>query len=1024
MLRSHANKATAAVMTQSLVAGGASQQVRHYTDAKTVRAPHKFEQFSYPENAAFMENLLTAFEKDAESVDASWRPILSELASADPDQALLESFQRPVNVLDETLSDRDRINNMKLAWMIRAYEVRGHHMGTYDPLGMYQADLDNTIPVALEPSAFGFSEKDLSREFQVNFGASFGGMITSGTTKMKLSDICAKLREVYCGDIGFEFMDTGYFDVRNWFRNEIFSTSKTPAPEVRLRNLNEVVKACGFEKFLHTKYSTHKRFGLDGAESLIPAMNAAIDEAANMGMESCYMGMPHRGRLNVLVNVCGKPLQTIFNEFEGRTPADEVIGTGDVKYHLGITKTRTTASGKVVNVNLMANPSHLECVNPLVIGRTRQRQHISKDKDLTKNVPLLLHGDAAFSGQGVCYETMGLSDLECFHVGGTIHIVVNNQIGFTTDPIQSRSAKYCTDLAKVNNAPVIHVNGDNVDQVVRAARMAARFRQTFKRDIIIDLVCYRRNGHNESDVPMFTQPLMYSKIKTQPVLVDKYGAQLVDDEVITKDEFEKRVRQYSDVVKKAHSEAMTEDSNFVKVHDAEKEGIKAARIEGSKTTGLKIDQLVHIGERLTTLPEGFKPHPKAEGPIKKRREAVEAGVGIEWCLAEQMALGAMAQEGFHVRLTGQDVERGTFSQRHAAFTDVETGDKFFPLKTISEKQGTVRVANSSLSEFGVCGFETGYAVSNKDAFVMWEAQFGDFANGAQVIFDQFLSSGEAKWNKQSGLTISLPHGYDGQGPEHSSSRVERFLQMTDDSHQLPADFNIDAEGQALLDLCENRIAATNWQVCYPSTPANYFHMLRRQLARDFRKPLIFLFAKSGVRDPNLSTMAEMGPNTAFNHTYVSHASGPADKMVDAEIERVYFCSGQVERKLKAVLAARNKDIKDDSQKLGRNVAFVRLEQIAPFPFEQVAQAMRRFDKATDGKVEFSWLQEEAKNMGAWSYIRPRFREILTKVFGKTEGAARINYVGRIAAASPAVGQESMHNKEEKAIFDTVFRELA
>eukprot|EP00658_Telonema_sp_P-2_P003329 TRINITY_DN11226_c0_g1_i6.p1 TRINITY_DN11226_c0_g1~~TRINITY_DN11226_c0_g1_i6.p1 ORF type:complete len:730 (+),score=248.72 TRINITY_DN11226_c0_g1_i6:56-2245(+) len=717
-----------------------------------------------------------------------------------------------------------------------------------------------------------------------------------------------------------------------------------------------------------------------------------------------------------------------FQAEDGIRDAQESRGLGDVykrqvKYHLGITKSRTTTSGKVVNVNLMANPSHLECVNPLVIGRTRQRQHMGKDKDLTKNVPILLHGDAAFSGQGVCYETMALCDLECFHVGGTIHIVVNNQIGFTTDPIQSRSAQYCTDLAKVNNAPVIHVNSDNVDQVVRAARMAARFRQTFKRDIVIDLVCYRRNGHNESDVPMFTQPVMYTKIKSHPVLVDHYGKQLVGDEVLSKEDFEKRVRQYNDVVKKAHNEALS-DGNFVKVHDAEKEGKKVVRVEGSKTTGLKEDVLTFIGERVTALPDSFKPHPKADGPLKKRRAAIESGTGIEWCLAEQMALGSIAQEGIHVRVTGQDVERGTFSQRHSAFTNVETGEKYIPLKHVSDKQATVHIANSSLSEFGVSGFETGYAVSNKNVFVMWEAQFGDFANGAQVIFDQFLCSGEAKWNQQSVLTVSLPHGYDGQGPEHSSARVERFLQSCDDDHSLPADFNINATGQELLDLTENRCSEINWQVCYPSTPANYYHMLRRQVTRDFRKPLIFLFAKSGVRDPNVSTLAEMGPNTAFNHTYVSHAAGPIEKMADEEIERVYFCSGQVERKLKAVLAQKNKEIKDDSKKLGRNVAFVRLEQIAPFPFEQVAQAMQRFEKVSSGKVEFSWLQEEPKNMGAWAFIRPRMREILTKVFKKTEGAARLSYAGRIHAASPAVGHESMHNKEEKAIFDTVFRELA
>lgn len=1005
-----------AALYRRLAPGATLTAMRSATDAKTVRAPHVYEQFAASSNVEYLEHMRELYLVNKASVDETWWPILENITSASPDRALVESFSRPVDqdLSSHLVTEKDRVDNMRLAWMVRAYENTGHSIARLDPLGLYEADLDSSIPASLEPSRFGFKPEDMERSFFVTFGGalgeSFQNMVTGKSRRpMKLRDIVAKLRELHCGSIGFEFMSSGFLDLRNWFRKKIVAACEPLPVSERKEIYEDVVKACGLESFLHKKYSTLKRFGLDGAEALVPALNATLSAAAESGVEAVTLGMPHRGRLNVLVNVCGKPLKNIFNEFENKTLKSDVKGTGDVKYHLGIEKKVTTRSGKQLFVNLLANPSHLEAVNPVVLGKTCARQMYSKDTTMTRNLPILLHGDAAFAGQGPCYEVMGLCELENFHVGGTIHIVVNNQVGFTTDPIQSRSSKYCTDLSRVCNAPVLHVNGDDVDAVVKSARIALAFRQEFKRDVIIDIVCYRRYGHNESDVPQFTQPLMYAAIKKHPVLVDITGAKLVGDGVMSKEEVQLHKTEYEAYLRKEFEESAN-DNDFIKVKTPYEQANSTRytnnfELASLRETGVSLARLKDLGMKITQIPNGFTPHKTVARGIASRRAAIESGSGVEWCLAESLAFGASALENVHVRLTGQDVERGTFTQRHAVWTDYETGKKYCSLTKLANVQAPVVISNSCLSEFGVCGFELGYALENPKSLVMWEAQFGDFSNGAQVIFDQFLASGEAKWTRQCGLSISLPHGYSGAGPEHSSARVERFLQLSDDLDTVPNQFSSNSAETML----EARTSVGNWQICYPSTPANYYHMLRRQTHREFRKPLVFLFSKARLRAPNVSSLAEMATGTAFQPVI---DTGNAN----ARARKVVFCSGQIES-ICADFRAKRQTADIDPTVLN-DVVLVKLEQIAPFPWEHVAQVIIKYS-TQDPATTFVWLQEEPKNMGMWDFVRPRFQNLLRHL-GVFSPSQRLQFIGRPSAASPATGYGSVHKAEEEAIVKEVF----
>lgn len=983
---------------------------RHVTDAKTIRSPHPFEQFASTTNLEYLESSMTASEPNP-----TFQSIFDNIATASADDVLVRSYQRPEtqDLKSTTVTEKERVDNMRLVWMVRAYEKFGHHIAKLDPLGMYEADLNYSVPDCLSPERFGFTADDMERQFFVEFsssyGSSFQSFVTHESKPLKLREIIEKLKALHCTSIGFEFMSSGYGKIRDWFRDEIKKSSTPLTNEDRKEILADVVKACGFEGFLHKKYATHKRFGLDGAEALIPAMNAALNEASGTGVEAVTIGMPHRGRLNVLVNVCGKNIVKIFNEFEGKTSIEELATRGDVKYHLGMEKEVTLANGKKVFINLLANPSHLEAINPLVIGKTRARQQYTQDKDYTKNMPILLHGDAAFAGQGPCYEVMGLAELENFNVGGTLHIVVNNQIGFTTDPHQSRSTPYCTDLSRICNAPVLHVNGDDVDAVVKAARIAARFRQRFKRDVIIDLVCYRRYGHNETDAPQFTQPLMYKAIEKQPVLVDVFGKKLVAQGVLSQAELDLHRRAYETTLSEKFHEAQ-KANGFVKVVEANSSRYSnQVELQSLRETGLPLESLKDMGKKITTVPQNFTAHPIVRRTYEARNKAVESGEGVEWCLAEALAFGASSLEGIHVRLTGQDVERGTFTQRHAVMTDQTNNVKHQTLSHLAKVQAPVIISNSSLSEFGVCGFEAGYSMENPKSLVMWEAQFGDFCNGAQVIFDQFLASAESKWIRQCGLVISLPHGYSGAGPEHSSARIERFLQLSDDADHVPADlFKNDAAV-----MLEARIAEGNWQVCYPSTPANYYHMLRRQTHRGFRKPLIFFFSKARLRAPNVSSLSEMAVGTRFQPVIDTARSESA-----TTVRKVVFCSGQIES-IVADARAKVQAASGDATKHD-DVVLVKLEQIAPFPWEQVAEVMDRYETRGPGGVApvFTWLQEEPKNMGCWDFVRPRLQRLLVHK-GLLKQGERLPYIGRVAAASPATGYTSVHKDEEKTIVDQV-----
>ena len=993
---------------------------RRFTDAQKVTTPHPYDQFVQGDNMEYIEELKTQYLANKKSVDPSWHAILENLTSGNPDGSLVESFQRPTSSTSGgamySVTEKERVDNMRLAWMIRAYEKEGHHIAELDPLNLFQADLDYEVPDYLEPKSFGFDDTDLDRYFLVSGSNSWMTLIQAKSPheecRLKLRDIIQRMKEAYGSRIGFEYMGTGYQELRQWFRKQITETHfNKPSNEDRINVFRDVVKACGFETFLHKKYATHKRFGLEGAEALIPAMNTVIDECAKLGAESCIMGMPHRGRLNVLVNVCGKSLEGIFNEFAGKTSKDNMSSTGDVKYHLGIQRDVQTKSGKTVNINLLANPSHLEAVNPLVMGKTRARQMFTKDTDYTKTVPIVLHGDAAFAGQGSCYEIMGFCELESFHVGGTIHIVVNNQVGFTTDPSQSRSSPYCTDLAKVNNAPVIHVNADDINQVVRAAKIASNFRQTYKRDCIIDLVCYRRRGHNESDDPTFTQPLMYQAIAKTPVLVEKVAKELEADGVMTADQTLLLRTQYEAELSEKHSVALL-SSDFVSVtsqrnnndYAGDDDYTNSLELAALRKTAIPLDSLVGIGEKITTIPEGFTMHPTVKRTYDARRQAIQAGGGVEWCLAESLAFAALALEGVHVRVSGQDVERGTFTQRHAVVTDFKTGEKYCSLQKIAKVQASVTISNSSLSEFGVCGFEVGYAMENPKSLVVWEAQFGDFANGAQTIFDQFLASGEAKWDRQCGLCISLPHGYSGAGPEHSSARIERFLQLSDDADAIPGNFLPQKKELAL----EERIRRGNWQVCYPTTPANYYHMLRRQTHRNFRKPLIFFFSKARLRAPNVSSLKEMATGTSFQPVIDCGMLNTSGRAIPPR--KVILCSGQIGM---TVIDAHAK-MHSSANESDHNVAIARLEQIAPFPWEHVAETVDKY-LALNQDVEFEWLQEEPKNMGCWHFVRPRLQALLSSR-GK-----KVTCIGRDTAASPSTGYTSVHNYEEQQLIDAVFR---
>lgn len=876
---------------------------------------------------------------------------------------------------------------IKVMQLVRAFQVRGHFLSDLDPLGL--SSPSRVHPQELELGFYGFSEADLDRE--IDFSSVQGlealeGFVGKNRGKITLRQLYTRLKQTYCGRIGFEYMHIPYVDQCNWIRNKIETREQMVYNrEEKLQILNRLGWADHFERFLATKYNLAKRFGLEGGESVIPGLKALIDRSAELGVDSVVMGMPHRGRLNVLASVIKKPMEAILCEFQGRHDDENWLGSGDVKYHLGLSHDRPVGKdGKSIHLSLLANPSHLEAVDPVVCGKTRAKQFYKNDTEHSKVMGILLHGDAAFAGQGVVYETMGLMDLAEYSTGGTIHVVVNNQIGFTTDPVKARSTPYCTDVAKAFNAPIFHVNGDDPEAVVQAHELAAEWRSKFKRDVVLDVVCYRKHGHNEVDEPSFTQPLMYQKVAKKTSTFDLYAKQLIAEKAITEDDVKILSNKINETLEKSFEASKTYKKNQADWLSSRWTGFYSPRVYSQpQNTGVEKAKLKEVGSKLTALPKGFTIHNRLKAIMEKKKQAIETEKDIDWGTAEALAFGSLLAEGTHVRLSGQDVERGTFSHRHSVVHDQKTGDKYTSLNHLANNQAHLTVSNSHLSEFGVLGFELGYSLENPNALVLWEAQFGDFANGAQVMIDQFISSGEDKWLRQSGLVMLLPHGYEGQGSEHSSARLERFLQLcSDHPDQLPDPQQPKA------------IQSINMQVCNITTPANYFHVLRRQIYRLFRKPLVIMSPKSLLRAPQArSDLSEMASGTRFMPVIPEHESL-------TNVRRHIFCSGKVYYDL---LARRiEKGIKD--------VAITRVEQIAPFPYYQVAEEAKRFPNA-----EIVWCQEEPMNMGAWFYTAPRLETALRETKRN-----RPRYVGRAPSASPATGLYSIHNRETDAFLTDAF----
>jgi len=859
-------------------------------------------------------------------------------------------------------------DSIRALMMIRAYRVMGHLAADLDPLGL----ADRKVHRELKPETYGFTEADLDRPIFIDR--------VLGLETATMRQILRIVRRTYCRHIGVQFMHITSPSQKAWIQDRIEGEEKDIrfTPEGRRAILNKLIETETFEKFCEVKYTGTKRFGLDGAEAMVPALEQIIKRGGQLGVKEIIIGMAHRGRLNVLANVMEKPHRAIFNEFKGGSfKPDDVEGSGDVKYHLGASSDRTF-DGNNVHLSLTANPSHLEIVDPVVLGKVRAKQDQlgCAPGERTPVMPLLIHGDAAFAGQGVVAECFGLSGLKGHRTGGSIHFIINNQIGFTTNPRHSRSSPYCSDVARMIEAPIFHVNGDNPEAVVHVAKIATEFRQKFQKPVVIDMFCYRRYGHNEADEPLFTQPLMYKKIKSHPTVIEIYSKRLAEEDVVAPQAFEQMKTSF-----RAHldSEFATADSykpNKADWLDGRWSGMGFADDDERRgVTGVEIERLKLIGRRITSIPQDFNAHKAVRRLLDRRRQMVDTGEGIDWSMGEALSFGALLTEGFPVRLSGQDSERGTFSQRHSVLIDQETERRWTPLKHVANDQANYEVINSMLSEEAVLGFEYGYSLAEPKALVMWEAQFGDFANGAQVVFDQFISSGERKWLRMSGLVCLLPHGYEGQGPEHSSARLERFLQ-----------------------LC----AEDNWQVANCSTPANYFHILRRQVHRKFRKPLILMTPKSLLRHKRVvSRLEEMGPGTSFHRLLwddAEHKPGEKIKLVpDDKIKRVVLCSGKVYYDL---YEAREEAGIDD-------VYILRVEQLYPFPARALMHELSRFKQA-----DTAWCQEEPKNMGAWSFIEPNLQWVLERIDARV---ARPSYAGRAATAATATGLLSKHLHEQRAL---------
>ncbi|MFT4279321.1 MAG: 2-oxoglutarate dehydrogenase E1 component [Rhodopseudomonas sp.] len=966
-------------------------------------------------NATYIDDLYSRYETDPSSVDADWQAFFQSLKDSPADieknaegpsweqanwpltprDELTSALDGNWNQVEKTVSQKLQAkaqsrgvelssadvlqatrDSVRALMLIRAYRMRGHFHAKLDPLGLSPAKDHEELDIR----SYGFTEADLDRKIFLDhvLGLEYGS----------LRDIVAICERTYCQTMGIEFLHISNGAQKAWLQERIEGPDKEISftREGRRAILMKLIEAEGFEKFCDLKFTGTKRFGLDGGEALIPALEQIIKRGGNLGVREIVLGMPHRGRLNVLTQVMAKAHRALFHEFKGGSAnPDEVEGSGDVKYHLGASSDREFDHNKV-HLSLTANPSHLEIVDPVVLGKVRakQDQHGDLPEERVSVLPLLMHGDAAFAGQGVVAECFALSDLKGYRTGGSIHFIVNNQIGFTTYPRYSRSSPYPSDVAKMIDAPIFHVNGDDPEAVVFAAKIAVEYRQKFHKPVVIDMFCYRRHGHNEGDEPSFTQPMMYRKIAGHPTTLEIYSKRLIADGVITEGEVDKARADWRARLDAEFEAASSYRPNKADWLDGKWAGFKFADQEEEPRrgiTGVDLPTLKDIGHKITKVPEGFRLHRTVQRYLENRAKAIDSGNGIDWATGEALAFCTMLLEGHRIRLSGQDSERGTFSQRHSVLIDQEDETRYTPFNHLSPDQGHYEVINSLLSEEAVLGFEYGYSLAEPNALTLWEAQFGDFANGAQVLFDQFISSGERKWLRMSGLVCLLPHGYEGQGPEHSSARLERYLQMC---------------------------AEDNMQVVYPTTPANYFHVLRRQLKREIRKPLILMTPKSLLRHKRaVSRLDELGSDTSFHRILLDDAQTQPDEktklVADAKIRRVVVCSGKVYY-----------DLYDEREKRGiDDVYLLRVEQLYPVPLKTLVHELSRFKDA-----ELVWCQEEPRNMGGWHFIEPYLEWVQNQIEAKHR---RPRYAGRPASAATATGLMSKHLAQLKAFLDDALR---
>ncbi len=938
-----------------------------------------------PANSTFVEELYHVWQKNPSAVDASWQQYFSSLGDS-PDIAehsMLGASWAPrstavIGVDEEkevprgkpeskvTAQEKDIAHaiahdSVRALMMIHAYRVRGHLIADIDPLKQEP----NKHHPELDPATYGFTADTMNKEVFLD------GVL--GLQKATVGEIISILHNTYCSTMGVEFMHIQYPEQKAWIQRKIESARGRPeiSTEDKKNILSHLIEVEAFEEFVQVKYVGMKRFSVQGGDAAIAGVEVAIRTAAGLGVEEVLIGMPHRGRMNIITSIMHMPYLELLSVFHGNLDFPEwVDSSGDVKYHLGASTDREIA-GKNVHLSLSANPSHLEAVNPVVVGKARAKLQQKGDiEEKDKVMSILMHGDAAFAGQGLVPETLSMAELKGYRTGGTVHIIVNNQIGFTTNPKNSRFTPYPSDAAKMVQAPIFHVNGDDPEAVAYACRAAVEFRQEFKRDVVIDVTCYRKYGHNEGDEPMFTQPLMYKAIKKHPSPATIYSQKLIKDSVVSSDEVKGMFQSFRERFDKDFETAKTFTPNKADWLEGAWSGLEKPKGEHpAGDTGADVNVLKQVGEVITSYPEDFNINRKLARIIDAKKEMFASGKGFDWATAEALAFGTLVKEGTHVRLSGQDCERGTFSQRHAVMVDQENENRYTPLRHVSADQGRFTVINSNLSEMGILGFEYGYSLAEPQCLTMWEAQFGDFANGAQVIIDQFVASGEIKWLRMSGLVMLLPHGFEGQGPEHSSARLERYLQLCGED---------------------------NMQVVNATTPANYFHVLRRQIHRNFRKPLIIMTPKSLLRHRRcVSTLEDMAVGTHFQRVIPETEKLVADK----DIKRVVFTSGKVYYEL----------LEEREERKVKDIAIVRTEQYYPFPIREVKEQLERYSNA-----EVMWCQEEPENMGAWRFIGPRIGDVLEQL-GREQ--VKIKYAGRKEAASPATGYLSIHLRQQKELVD-------